>query len=115
MKRKRFTEEQIIRILGEAESGTGILELCRKHGMANTTLYKWRRKYGGMEISDARRLKQLEDENHYLKRLAADQALDIQMLKAVNVKNGESCREAGGRDVAGWRVCGQSTSSVQDH
>ena len=79
MKRKRFTEEQIIRILGEAESGTGILELCRKHGMANTTLYKWRRKYGGMEISDARRLKQLEDENHYLKRLAADQALDIQM------------------------------------
>ena len=54
MKRKRFTEEQIIRILGEAESGTSILELCRKHGMSNTTLYNWRRNYGGMDIRDAR-------------------------------------------------------------
>ena len=61
-------------------------ELCRKHGMSNTTFYKWRRKYGGMDVSEARRLKQLEDENRRLKRLVADQALDIQMLRAVNAR-----------------------------
>ena len=86
MKRKRFTEEQIIVILKEADSGVGVTELCRKHGMSNPTFYKWRAKYGGMDVPDARRLKQLEDENRRLKRLVADQALDIQMLKAVNSK-----------------------------
>ena len=86
MKRKRFTEEQIIGILREAESGTAVPELCRKHGMSNTTFYKWRRKYGGMDVSEARRLKQLKDENRRLKRLVADQALDIQMLRAVNAR-----------------------------
>ncbi len=86
MKRKRFAEEQIIGILREAESGTGLPELCRKHGLSNTTFYKWRRKYGGMDVSEARRLKQLKDENRRLKRLVADQALDIQMLKAVNAR-----------------------------
>ena len=86
MKRKRYSEEQIIGILREAEAGTGVMELCRKHGMSNTTFYKWRAKYGGMDVSEARRLKQLEDENRRLKRLVADQALDIQMLKAVNEK-----------------------------
>ena len=86
MKRKRYSEEQIIGILREAEAGTGVMEICRKHGMSNTTFYKWRAKYGGMDVSEARRLKQLEDENRRLKRLVADQALDIQMLKAVNEK-----------------------------
>ena len=86
MKRKRFTEEQIIGILREAESGTAVPELCRKHGMSNMTFYKWRRKYGGMDVSEARRLKQLKDENRRLKRLVADQALDIQMLRAVNAR-----------------------------
>ena len=76
----------MIGILREAEAGTGVMEICRKHGMSNTTFYKWRAKYGGMDVSEARRLKQLEDENRRLKRLVADQALDIQMLKAVNEK-----------------------------
>ncbi len=86
MKRKRFTEEQIIGILKEADAGTAVTELCRKHGMSNPTFYKWRAKFGGMDVPDARRLKQLEDENRRLKGLVADQALDIQMLKAVNSK-----------------------------
>ena len=86
MKKKRYTEEQIIGILKEADAGMAVTELCRKHGMSNPTFYKWRAKYGGMDVPDARRLKQLEDENRRLKGLAADQALDIQMLKAVNAK-----------------------------
>ena len=86
MKKKRFPEEQIIGILKEADAGMGVTELCRKHGMSNPTFYKWRAKYGGMDVPDARRLKQLEDENRRLKGLVADQALDIQMLKAVNAK-----------------------------
>ena len=86
MKRKRFSEEQIIRILKEAEAGVPVKDLCRKHGMANASFYAWRSKYGGMEVSDAKRLKALEDENRRLKSIVADQALDIQMLKDVNGK-----------------------------
>lgn len=86
MKRKRYTEAQIIGILKEAEQGVPVTDLCRKHGMANATFYAWRRKYGGMDIAEAKRLKQLEDENRRLKKLVADQALDIDMLKAVNAK-----------------------------
>lgn len=83
MKRKRFTEEQIIGILREAEGGTAIREICRRHGISEVTFHRWRGKYGGMQVSDARRLKALEDENRRLKRLVADQALDIAMLKDV--------------------------------
>lgn len=83
MKGKRFTEEQIIGVLKEAEAGMPIPELLRKHGIAQGTLYRWKSKYGGMEVSDARRLKQLEEENRRLKRLVADQALDISLLKDV--------------------------------
>lgn len=78
--------EQIIGILKEADAGMAVTEVCRKHGMSNPTFYKWRAKYGGMDVPDARRLKQLEDENRRLKGLVADQALNIQMLKAVNAK-----------------------------
>lgn len=86
MKRSRFSEEQIIGILKEAEGGGGIGELARRHGISEGTLYRWKAKYGGMEVSEAQRLRSLEEENRRLKRLVADQALDIQMLKDVNAK-----------------------------
>ena len=86
MKRKTYTEEKIIAVLKEAESGVPVKELCRKHGMTSASFYAWKRKYGGMEVSEAKRLKQLEHENRRLKAMVADQALDIQMLKAVNGK-----------------------------
>ena len=81
--KKRFTEEQIIRILQEAETGMKVMDLCRKHGISDATYYNWKAKYGGMTVSDAKKLKAYEDENRRLKRIVADQALDIQALKAV--------------------------------
>ena len=83
MKRKRFTEEQIINVLKEAEAGVPTRELVRKHGISEQTFYRWKSKFGGMEISDAKRLRALEDENRRLKRMVAEQALDIQALKDV--------------------------------
>ncbi len=87
MTRKRHTEEQIIAVLKDAQAGTGIQELCRKHSISDATFYKWRAKYSGLEVSDVQRLRQLEDENRRLKQMVADQALDIQALKAINAKN----------------------------
>jgi putative transposase len=87
MKRKRYSEEQIIRILKEAEGGMPVDELIRKYGIAQGTFYRWKSKFGGMDVSEAKRLKGLEEENRRLKRIVADQALDIQMLKDVNSKN----------------------------
>jgi putative transposase len=86
MKGKRFTEEQIIGILKESEAGVPTPELLRKHGISEGTLYRWKAKFGGMDVSDAKRLKALEDENRRLKRLVADQALDIQLLKEISSK-----------------------------
>ena len=82
MKKKRFSEEQIIRILKEAESGIPVKELCRKYGFSDATFYNWRSKYGGMEVSEAHRLKSLEEENRRLKKLLADSMLDNEALKA---------------------------------
>jgi putative transposase len=87
MKKGRFSEEQIIGILKEADAGISIPELCRKYGMSDCTFYNWKSKYGGLTVSDARRLKGLEDENGKLKRIVANQALDIEALKAVVSKN----------------------------
>jgi putative transposase len=85
--RKRFTEEQIIKVVKELESGQGADNLARKYGVHVGTIYSWRSKFGGMEISDAKRLRSLEQENGRLKKLVAEQALDIQILKEVNSKN----------------------------
>ena len=79
--KKRFTEEQIIRVLKEAEAGAKTSELCRTHGISEATFYNWKAKFGGMDVSDARRLKALEDENGKLKRLLADAMLDNTALK----------------------------------
>lgn len=87
MKKKRYSEEQIIGVLKENEAGMSIEELARKHDVAAGTIYRWRSQYGGMEVNELKKLKGLEEENRRLKRLVADQALDIQMLKDINSKN----------------------------
>jgi putative transposase len=84
---KRHTEEQIIGVLKESEAGMKTSELCRKHGISDATFYKWKDKYGGLTVSEARRLRALEEENRRLKHIVADQALDIRALKEINSKN----------------------------
>ena len=86
MKRSRFTEEQIVAILHEQEAGAATADLCRKHGVSSATFYKWKAKYGGLDVSDAKRLKALEDENAKLKRLLADAMLDKVGLKELLAK-----------------------------
>ena len=87
MSRKRFTEEQIIPILKRHEAGISTQELCREIGVSTATFYHWKAKYGGLDLSDARRLKGLEEENRKLKRLVADQALDLMATKELLSKN----------------------------
>ena len=90
MKKGRFTEEQIIGILKQHEAGRKVPELARENGVSAGTIYGWKSKYGGMEVSDAKKLKGLEDENRRLKHLVADLSLDKEVLKAVISKNGWS-------------------------
>lgn len=87
MKRSRFTEEQIIAALKQHAAGASTKELCRQLGIATETLYNWKRKYGGMEVNEARRLRAIEDENRQLKRIVAEQALDNRVLKDLLSKN----------------------------
>ena len=87
MKRSRFSEEQIIGILKEHQAGMPPGELCRKHGISDATFYTWRKKYGGMEVSDAKRLKTLEEENRKLKKLLAESMMDVSTLREMLGKN----------------------------
>lgn len=85
--KKRFTEEQIIRVLKEHEAGAKTVDLCRKHGISDATFYNWKAKFGGMDVSDAKRLKSLESENAKLKKLLAEAELDKAMIKELLRKN----------------------------
>lgn len=84
MKRKRFTEEQIIGVLKQVDNGIPYKEVCRQHGISTQSFFRWKSKFGGMEVSDAKKMRALEQENSRLKRMVADMALDIQVLKDIN-------------------------------
>jgi len=86
MKRSKFTDEQILAIVKEGEAGRKVADVCRTHGITDQTYYRWKATYGGMELSEMQRLKQVEDENRRLKQIVAEQTLDIQALKAVVAK-----------------------------
>jgi putative transposase len=86
MRKARFKEEQIVALLKEAEAGVEVRELCRKHGVSEMTFYRWRRKYGGLEVGDAKKLKSLEEENRKLKKLLAESMLEISAIKDVLTK-----------------------------
>lgn len=86
MKGKRYSEEQIIRILKEVENGKSVTQVCREYGVSEQSVYRWRTKFSGMDVRELRRLKELEEENRRLKSVVANQALDIEILKEVNAK-----------------------------
>jgi putative transposase len=114
MKRTRFSEEQIIAILKEHEAGIAVAELCRKHGVSDASIYKWKAKYGGMDVSEAKRLKSLEDENTRLKRLLADAMLDNAALKDLLGKNGDARCEARGGRTSSNSLRDERAAGVQD-
>jgi putative transposase len=86
MKRQRHSEEQIIAVLKEAQAGAKVDDVCRRHGISQPTYYKWKQRFGGLEVSDAKRLRMLEEENRKLKKLVADQALDAMVLREILAK-----------------------------
>ena len=112
MKKTRFSEEQIIAVLREQEGGMKTADVCRKHGISSATLYAWKAKYGGMDVSQARKLKVLEEENGRLKRLLADAMLDNAVLKEVAAKTGEAHRSAEGSRACSTAVRHQRASGM---
>ena len=114
MKRTRFTEEQIIGVLKEHEAGAKTGDLARKHGVSEATLYNWKAKYGGMDVSEAKRLKQLEDENAKLKKLLAEQMLDAAALRELLSKNGRARRQARRRRASSGRDGPVGTAGLLD-
>jgi putative transposase len=113
MKRSRFSDEQIIAILKEHEAGMATAEICRRHGISPATFYKWKAKYGGLEVSEAKRLRSLEDENAKLKKLLAEAMLDIAVLKDITAKKHVLSLSKGGdaRSKAGG--CGTCSGCVR--
>lgn len=109
MKRSRFTKEQVIGILKEQETGQRTADVCRRHGVSEGAFYKWKAKYGGLEVSEAKRLKALEDENGRLKNLLAAAMLDNAMLKDVVSKNGNARSKAGGCRSFACQAWGERT------
>ena len=112
MKRSRFNEEEVIGILREGESGSSVKAVCAKHNISEATYYAWKRKFGGMDVSEARRLRGLEEENARLKRLVADQAVQIQILKEVNSKKGKPVYQATGSQAECGKRLGKSSVSM---
>jgi putative transposase len=123
MKHSRFSEEQIIAILKEQESGMPTAEVCRRHGISPATFYKWKGKYGGLEVSEAKRLRSLADENAELKKLLAEAMLDIAVLKDITAKKpvlslskgGDACRKAGSGGSCSVRVWPERASGLRYH
>jgi putative transposase len=121
MKRSRFSEEQIISILKEQEAGTATAKVCRRHGISPATFYKWKSKFGGMDVSEAKHLRALEDENAKVKKLLAETMLDIPVLsfaegavlKDITGKSGDARRETGGGNGTGRAVQCQPASGLR--
>ena len=105
--KKRFTEEQIVRILQEAEAGMSVRDVCRKHNVSEQSFYRWKAKYGDMGVSEVKRLRALERENTELKKIVAEQALDMRMLKDVNAKNSAPSRTTTCGELLAERLRGQ--------
>jgi putative transposase len=112
MKASRFSEEQIISMIKEQEAGMATADVCRKHGVSSATFYKYKAKFGGMDFSEARRLKVLEDENAWLKTLLAEAMLDNAMLKDLSAKNGNARRQARSRGLPLRSLRGEPESGV---
>ena len=114
MKRKRFSEEKIIGVLKEQEAGAKVDDVCRRHAISSATFYAWRKKYGGLELSEAKRLRELEAENAKLKRIVADQLLDMSAMKDLLAKTGEARGEAQSRGLSDEREDAQRAAGLPD-